>query len=112
MQPLHTNFMQQTKNVVFSGSSGRGNWQIGQSSSSDLVRPFFISTSSFPVPTHSSHLLLLCLRALCSLLYAASGSSRSHAPQILVDAKGIGSVYHRRDVRDSDVRVLILMSVF
>ena len=86
--PLHTNVMQQTLNVECVRSIGIDNWQIGQSSSSDLVRPFFISTSWFPEATHSSHLLLLCLRTHCSLLYAASGSSRSHAPQILVDEKG------------------------
>ena len=44
-QPLHTNFMQHSWNIDCFGSSGNSNWQMGQSSPSDLVRPFLISTS-------------------------------------------------------------------
>ena len=45
MQPLHTFFMQHVRKDDCFASSGKGFEQIGQSSSSDLVRPFFISTS-------------------------------------------------------------------
>ena len=45
MQPLHTSFMQHSWNIDCLLTSGKGSEQIGQSSSSDLVRPFFISTS-------------------------------------------------------------------
>ena len=44
-QPLQTLFMQHTRKDDWNLSSGKGSWQIGQSSSSDLVRPFFMSTS-------------------------------------------------------------------
>mmetsp|Transcript_22736 Transcript_22736/g.52203 ORF Transcript_22736/g.52203 Transcript_22736/m.52203 type:complete len:210 (+) Transcript_22736:764-1393(+) len=84
MQPSHTRVMQQTLNLDCLPSSGRGNWQIGQSSSSDLVRPFFIRTSCFPEATHSSHRRMLCLSLLCSSLNEPSGSSRTHAPQIFM----------------------------
>ena len=45
MQPLHTLFKQHGLSADCCPLSGNGNWQIGQSSSYDLVRPFFISTS-------------------------------------------------------------------
>ncbi|EJK57471.1 hypothetical protein THAOC_22481 [Thalassiosira oceanica] len=50
VQPLHTLFMQHIRNDDCNGSSGKGSWQIGQSSSSDLARPFFISTTLIPLP--------------------------------------------------------------
>ena len=83
-QPLQTLFIQQGWNMDSFASSGNGSWQIGQSSPSDLVRPFVIRTSWFPETTHSSHRRELCLRARCSSLYESSGSSRSHAPQIFM----------------------------
>ena len=83
VHPLHTNFMQHTCNDDCCLSGGRRRLQMGHSSS-DLVRPFFISTSWFPAATHSSHLRMLCLLACCSRLYESSGSSRSQAPQIFM----------------------------
>ena len=81
MHPSHTFIIQQALWIDCIRSSGKGSEQMGQSSS-NLVRPFFISTSRFPAATHSSHILMLSLRPRCSSLYAPSGSSRSQAPQI------------------------------
>ena len=44
-QPLHTSFMQHYRKHDCLLSSGKGSWQIGQSSPSDLVQPFFMRTS-------------------------------------------------------------------
>ena len=93
-QPLHTSFMQHALNTDSFTSSGNGSEQIGQSSSSDLLRPFFISTSCFPVATHSSHRRKLCLIPRCSSLYEPSGNSRSHAPQIFMMRWGQGLILH------------------
>ena len=84
MQPLQTLFMQHTRKDDCFVSSGKGSEQIGQSSSSDLLRPFFISTSSFPAATHCMHRRELCLRPRCSSLCESSGSWRSHVPQIFM----------------------------
>ena len=73
---------------------------MGHSSSSDLVRPFVMSTSWFPPDTQPSHLLMLCLRSLCSPLYAPSGSVRSHAPQIIIAMRSFG--YGRNDGPKND----------
>ena len=81
--PVHTVFTQHDRNPICPLSSGNSSEQIGHSSSSDLVLPLFISTSWFPAATHSSHLLMLCLRPRCPSLYAPSGRSRSQAPQII-----------------------------
>ena len=98
LQPLHSNFIQHVWNDDWPASRGNSRLQMGQSSSSDdLSRPFLINASWFPPATHSSHLLILCLSPRCSSLYAPSGSSRSHAPQIIIGVPWICTAFDSVD---------------
>ena len=98
LQPLHSNFIQHVWNDDWPASRGNSRLQMGQSSSSDdLSRPFLINASWFPPATHSSHLLILCLSLRCSSLYAPSGSSRSHAPQIIIGVPWICTAFDSVD---------------
>ena len=77
-QPLQTFVMQHGLNTDCCQSSGKGSWQIGQSSSSDLLRPFFIRTSWFAAVTHSTHRRMLCLRTRWSSKLALARATDLH----------------------------------